>query len=654
MVDAPLRLPDWEAFYRDYRKPGYVPGFEITTKLGGGMSGQVFRARRMSIGKDYAIKFLQVDDAEVRKAVVSELEQVRWFAQIDHPNLVSIEDRGEVDGIPYLVMAFAGTETLRDKLTGAPPSGEAKDELVRAFLQCCRGLAALHERSLVHFDIKPANVFLKGGVARLGDYGLSKLVTHSRGSLSMGRGTPYYMAPEMLQRRGDHRSDVYSAGVMLYEILTGTVPFTGDSEWEVLKKHESEPPAMPSHLSPREIAILQRCLQKDPAARFQSVHDLIAAFGAPAGVGAAAWSDVRAGGGAPTRVVPTPSPPAAGSSPPPIPGSTEEAVAGFGRASREAMKHASTLAQRAAHEAGKLAQQAVAGAQRLVRDAVDKSRTYRVRRYRALQQLKRQRHEDTREQALELAEAIGQGPPKPRRGWRIGWFAFPATVVLLIAALAAVFWAGAPSPVPYAATTGYASPGDRQPTFRSILVPFPFDGAVSHAEPHWVATAQQDLSEARAELLAHIDRLRAKAPLDERARAQAVSLPEFKPAPGQAAVRAELDERVSRFLAARDYDAYVAGGLVAAAPDSLVVLAERLARIDWQRRGAFLTAVRLQRVLEEATGCRDLPVYGDEDTPAEHLAEANRSLGVLWLWFVNEFAHTPRTWTTYCQLMRDR
>ncbi len=288
MADAPLRLPDWEAFYRDYRKPGYVPGFEITTKLGGGMSGQVFRARRMSIGKDYAIKFLQVDDAEVRKAVVSELEQVQWFAQIDHPNLVSIEDRGEVDGIPYLVMAFAGTETLRDKLTGSPPDGETKDDLVRAFLQCCRGLAALHERSLVHFDIKPANVFLKGGVARLGDYGLSKLVTHSRGSLSMGRGTPYYMAPEMLQRRGDHRSDVYSAGVMLYEILTGSVPFRGDSEWEVLRKHENEPPAMPSHLSSREVAILQRCLQKDPAARFQSVHDLIAAFGAPAGVGAAA------------------------------------------------------------------------------------------------------------------------------------------------------------------------------------------------------------------------------------------------------------------------------------------------------------------------------------------------------------------------------
>ncbi|HZN39631.1 MAG TPA: serine/threonine-protein kinase [Planctomycetota bacterium] len=275
------RLPDWEAFYRDYRKPGYVSGFEITTKLGGGMFGLVFRARKQSIGKDYAIKFLQVDDGEVRRAVLAELEQVKLFAQIDHPNLVSIEDRGEVDGIPYLVMAFAGTETLRDRIpaNGNPPAPAERDELLRFFLQCCRGLAALHERSLVHFDIKPANVFLKGAVARLGDYGLSKLVTHSRGSLSMGRGTPYYMAPEMLQRRGDHRSDVYSLGVMLYELLCGRVPFTGDSEWEVLRKHETEAPVLPAHLSALERAVLQRCLQKDPAARYQSVHDLIAAFG---------------------------------------------------------------------------------------------------------------------------------------------------------------------------------------------------------------------------------------------------------------------------------------------------------------------------------------------------------------------------------------
>ncbi|MCB9880044.1 MAG: protein kinase, partial [Planctomycetes bacterium] len=321
--------PDWEAFYRDYRKPGYVEGFEITTKLGGGMFGLVFRARRMSIGKDYAIKFLKVDDAEVRRAIVSELSQVNWFAQIDHPNLVAIEDRGEVDGIPYLVMAYAGSETLRDRMPvgadgqGVRPDAAQKAELMSSFVQCCRGLSALHERGLVHFDLKPANVFLKGSVARLGDYGLSKLVTHSRGSLSMGRGTPYYMAPELLQRRGDHRSDIYSLGVVLYELLCGVVPFRGDSEWAVLRAHEHEQPVLPVHLLPVERAVLQRCLQKDPGQRFQSVQDLIVALGASLAGGlasSAAASPARTSPAASGPTVVAAAAPRLPHEPPPLPG----------------------------------------------------------------------------------------------------------------------------------------------------------------------------------------------------------------------------------------------------------------------------------------------------------------------------------------------
>ncbi len=302
---------DWEAFYRDYRKPGYVPGFEIVTKLGGGMFGHVYKARKESIGKDYAIKFLKVDDEAVRDAVARELEAVRLFAQIDHPNLVSIEDMGEVDGIPYLVMSYAGQETLKKRLEqGLMP----REEALRCFVQAARGLQALHERSLVHFDVKPANVFLKGDIARVGDFGLSKLVTESRNSLSFGRGTPYYMAPEMLQRRGDHKSDIYSLGVMLYECLCGDVPFKGDSEWEVLKKHEQETPKFPDHVGAEDRRVILCCMAKDPDHRYDSVATMLRELEAPVALG----DSVRLRHPAPSR--PTPGLPIA---PMPLPSFTD-------------------------------------------------------------------------------------------------------------------------------------------------------------------------------------------------------------------------------------------------------------------------------------------------------------------------------------------
>ncbi len=279
---SPRTTIDWESFYRNFRKPGYVSGFEVVNKLGGGVFGVVFKARKESIGKDYAIKFLKVDDEGVRDAVIRELESVEHFAQIDHPNLVSIEDKGVVDGIPFIVMSYAGQHTLRTRIEDKSLS---RDDALRIFIQAARGVQALHEHSLVHFDLKPANIFLKGDIARVGDYGLSKLVTESRNSLSFGRGTPYYMAPEMLKRRGDARSDIYSLGVILYECLTGRVPFRGESEWEVLRKHETEAPEIPDHIEGPVRVVLQRCLEKDPERRFQSVRDLLHQLQAPSSLG---------------------------------------------------------------------------------------------------------------------------------------------------------------------------------------------------------------------------------------------------------------------------------------------------------------------------------------------------------------------------------
>src|SRR5262245_52851488 len=310
----PVRV-DWEAFYTHYRKPGYLPGFEIVNKLGGGMFGLVFKARKESIGKDYAIKFLKVDDDSVRDAVARELETVQFFAQIDHPNLVSIEDKGVIDGIPYLVMSYAGQETLQKRLQ---QGALARDEALRIFVQAARGVQALHEHSLVHFDLKPANIFLKGDVARVGDYGLSKLVTESRNSLSFSRGTPYYMAPEMLQRRGDARSDIYSLGIILFECLYGDVPFRGDSEWEVLRKHEVAEPQFPASSLPADQAIVRRCLAKRPEERFASVADLLRALQAPVALGESlVWRHGRRPASEPPPLDIAPEP--GGAVPPPLP-----------------------------------------------------------------------------------------------------------------------------------------------------------------------------------------------------------------------------------------------------------------------------------------------------------------------------------------------
>jgi serine/threonine protein kinase len=272
---------DWESFYRNYKKPGFIPGYEILQKLGGGVFGIVFKAKKQSINKAYAIKFLKVDDPGIQKQVLSELETVGLFAQVDHPNLVSIEDKGLVGGIPFILMGYAGDETLKSRLQEGPMT---EDQVLALFSQICKGVKALHDHSLVHFDLKPANIFLRGDVARVGDYGLSKLVSETRVSLSFGRGTPYYMAPEMLKRRGDFRSDIYSLGIILFECLCGEPPFKGENEWEVLKGHETGELTYPENLDPKWRTLLSRMLAKEPQDRPQDLGEVLACLPCGGGV----------------------------------------------------------------------------------------------------------------------------------------------------------------------------------------------------------------------------------------------------------------------------------------------------------------------------------------------------------------------------------
>jgi tRNA A-37 threonylcarbamoyl transferase component Bud32 len=290
---------DWESFYGAFRTPDFVPGYEIQNHLGGGAFGEVYKARKTSIGKSYAIKFLRIDDAAQQDAVERELEQVRLFAAIDHPNLVTIEDMGVVRGVPYLIMGYAGEDTLARRLK----RGELdRESALRTFVQVARGVLALHDRRLAHFDLKPSNVFLNGDVARVGDYGLAKLLTEGRVTLSFGRGTPHYMAPEMLKNRADHRADIYSLGVILYESLCFQLPFEPDSGGTFLVREDDRPPGFPAAFPPALRPVVERCLRLDPAQRFASVNELLDAMGQTARQGDSVRFESLASNGAPLPV----------------------------------------------------------------------------------------------------------------------------------------------------------------------------------------------------------------------------------------------------------------------------------------------------------------------------------------------------------------
>ncbi len=267
---------DWESFYAAFRKPDFISGYEVQNHLGGGAFGEVYKAKKTSIGKAYAVKFLRLDDTAQKDAVERELEQVRLFAAIDHPNLVTIEDMGVVLGVPYLIMGYAGEDTLARRLKRGDLDQESA---LRFFVQIARGVLALHDRRLAHFDLKPSNVFLNGDVARVGDYGLAKLLTEGRATLSFGRGTPHYMAPEMLKNRADLRADLYSLGVILYECLTFRLPFGTDAGGAFVLREDDRPPEFPSGFPLALRPIVERCLRLLPEQRYASVHELLSVLG---------------------------------------------------------------------------------------------------------------------------------------------------------------------------------------------------------------------------------------------------------------------------------------------------------------------------------------------------------------------------------------
>jgi len=252
--------------------------------------GEVYRAHDSRLGRDVAIKVLPAAFSADPERLQRFEQEARSAAALNHPNILAVYDIGQHDGAPYIVSELLEGDTLRERLNaGAIPVRKA----VEYAIQIAHGVAAAHEKGIVHRDLKPENLFITSdGRVKILDFGLAKLLeataapvavteAETRSSTHPGvvLGTPGYMAPEQVRGQAvDHRTDVFAFGVLLYEMLAGRPAFqretTIDTMTAILKDDPPDLPIAERNIPPALGRIVDRCVEKAPAARFQSTVDL--------------------------------------------------------------------------------------------------------------------------------------------------------------------------------------------------------------------------------------------------------------------------------------------------------------------------------------------------------------------------------------------
>jgi serine/threonine-protein kinase len=263
--------------------------YRIIKKLGSGTVGQVYEAIHSLVGYRVALKVLSREMAMRRDGLMLLLHEARVANSIRHPNIVQMMDLAQTrDGLLYLVMELLEGQDLGWFMTRRGPV--TRLESLELVVQLCGGLSAAHAQGVYHRDLKPQNIFLVQPTSpapqvKILDFGLSRVTQPGTRSLwyTGGNdpvGTPLYIAPELarLDKGADHRADVYSLGVILYQLWTGRLPFDSPSVPEVLRLHQEEPPPRPSKVRPglteQSEKILLRALAKDPSQRYQTVDEL--------------------------------------------------------------------------------------------------------------------------------------------------------------------------------------------------------------------------------------------------------------------------------------------------------------------------------------------------------------------------------------------
>jgi len=260
-------------------QPGQQLGpYQIINQIGRGGMATVYKAYHAAVDRYVAIKIISnqlVGNTEFLKRFQQE---ARLIAKLEHPHILPIHDFGEAEGVPYMVMRYLEAGTLKERLRA---NALTLGEIDRLFSQLADALQYAHENGVIHRDIKPSNVMLdKRGDVFLTDFGVAKMLEGSSGLTATGTvtGTPDYMSPEQAQgMKVDNRSDVYSLGIVLFEMLTGHVPFEAETPLAVLFKQIQEPPPPLSLIRPdlpyQFETVLLKALTKNPADRFASIND---------------------------------------------------------------------------------------------------------------------------------------------------------------------------------------------------------------------------------------------------------------------------------------------------------------------------------------------------------------------------------------------